>query len=100
MHRRGDVGMCCHDVLVDWLHENQGGYSATWEGVVQLLEDMDLSAAAQQLKNALHSVSNIKQTNFTTNNLLITRTLSRYYVYSLIVLVVSFICYIYFMYFL
>ena len=53
MHRRGDVGMCCRDVLVDWLHENQGSYSATWEGVVQLLEDMNLSAAAQQLKNAL-----------------------------------------------
>ena len=53
MQRLGDVGMCCRDVLVDWLHENQGGYPATWEGVVQLLEDMDLSAAAQQLKNAL-----------------------------------------------
>ena len=53
MHRRGDVGMCCRDVLVDWLHENQGGYPATWEGVVQLLEDMELSAAAQQLKKAL-----------------------------------------------
>ena len=53
MHRRGDVGMCCRDVLVDWLHENQGDYPATWEGVVQVLEDMDLSAAALQLKKAL-----------------------------------------------
>ena len=53
MHRRGDVGMCCRDVLVDWLHENQGDYPATWEGVVQLLEVMNLSTAAQQLKNAL-----------------------------------------------
>ena len=53
IHRRGDVGMSCRDVLVYWLHENLSGYPATWEGVVQLLEDMDLSAAAQQLKNAL-----------------------------------------------
>ena len=53
MHRRGDVDMCCRDVLVDWLHENQCGYPATWVGVVQLLEDMELSAAAQQLKQAL-----------------------------------------------
>ena len=49
----GDVGMCCRDVLVDWLRDNQGGYPTTWEGVVQLLEDMDLSAAAQLLKNAV-----------------------------------------------
>ena len=53
MQRLGDVGMCCRDVLVDWLHENQGGYQTTWEGVVQLLEDMDLSAAAQLVKKAL-----------------------------------------------
>ena len=53
MHRRGNVGMCCRDVLVDWLHENQGDYPTTWEGMVQVLEDMDLSAAALQLKNAL-----------------------------------------------
>ena len=53
VHRRGDVGMCCRDVLVDWLRENQGDYPATWEGVVQLLQDMDLSAAAQLLKIAL-----------------------------------------------
>ena len=53
MQRLGDVSMCCRDVLVDWLNENQGGYPATWVGVVQLLEDMKLSAAALQLKNAL-----------------------------------------------
>ena len=53
MQRLGDVSMCCRDVLVDWLHENQGGYPATWVGVVQLLEDMKHSAAALQLKNAL-----------------------------------------------
>ena len=56
MHRRGDVDMCCRDVLVDWLQDNQdnqGGYPATWEGVVQLLEVMNLSAAAKLLKSAL-----------------------------------------------
>ena len=53
MQRPGDVGMCCRDDLVDWLHDNQDGYPTTWEGVVQLLEDMDLSAAAQLLKNAV-----------------------------------------------
>ena len=51
--RPGDAGMCCRDVLVDWLHKNQGGYPATWKGVVQLLEDMDLFDTAQQLQNAL-----------------------------------------------
>ena len=53
IQRLGDVGMCCRDILVDWLHENQGDYPVTWEGMVQLLEDMELSAAAQQLQNAL-----------------------------------------------
>ena len=50
LHRRGDNGMCCRDVFVDWLHENQGGYPTTWEGVLQLLEDMDLSSCANILK--------------------------------------------------
>ena len=53
LQRRGDVGMCIRDVLVDWLHENKGSYPTTWEGVVQLLEDIELSAIAQQLKIAL-----------------------------------------------
>ena len=53
LQRRGDVGMCIRDVLVDWLHQNKGSYPTTWEGVVQLLEDMELSALAQQLKIAL-----------------------------------------------
>ena len=53
MQRRGDVSMCCRDVLLDWLDDNQGNYPATWEGVVQLLKDMEHSAIAQQLQNAL-----------------------------------------------
>ena len=53
LQHRGDVGMCIRDVLVDWLHENKGSYPTTWEGVVQLLEDMELSAIAQLLKIAL-----------------------------------------------
>ena len=53
MERLGDVSMCCHDVLKDWLHDNQGEYQTTWEGVVQLLKDMNLSVAAQQLQNSL-----------------------------------------------
>ena len=53
LQRRGDVGMCIRDVLVDWLHENKSSYPTTWEGVVQLLEDIELSAIAQQLKIAL-----------------------------------------------
>ena len=56
LQRRGDVSMCIRDVLVDWLHGNQGSYPTTWEGVVHLLEDMELSALAQQLKIALHLI--------------------------------------------
>ena len=56
LQRRGDVSMCIRDVLVDWLHGNQGSYPTTWEGVVHLLEDMELSTLAQQLKIALHLI--------------------------------------------
>ena len=50
VQRRGYHRMCCRDVLVHWLHENQGDYPTTWEGVLQLLEDMDLSSCANILK--------------------------------------------------
>ena len=50
VQRRGDHRICCRDVLVDWLHENQSDYPTTWEGVLLLLEDMELSACAYILK--------------------------------------------------
>ena len=50
LNRRRDIRMCCRDVLVDWLHENQCDYPTTWEGVLHLLEDLELSAIAYILK--------------------------------------------------
>lgn len=53
--RRGDTVMCSRDVLQEWIRTNggPGSYSVTWDGIVSLLKDMQLTNVADILKNAL-----------------------------------------------
>ena len=50
MQPYGGPKMFCRDVLLDWLHDNQGFYPTTWEGVVALLEDIDCTSVTAILK--------------------------------------------------
>ena len=47
-----EVESCCREVMAQWLSHANGmyNYSTTWEGLCQLLEDMELSAIAENLR--------------------------------------------------
>ena len=54
VENRGHVSMCFCDVLMDWLrHDNQNNYPASWQGLAELLEDMDLPNLACWLQHAI-----------------------------------------------
>ena len=58
MHRGGDVRLCCREVLADWLQMEEPSYPTNWEGLLLLLEDLELNKVAKTLKGALHFVKN------------------------------------------
>ena len=45
--------LCCRDVLHDWIQDNQGSYPVSWEGLICLLKDMNLTVLAEELENAV-----------------------------------------------
>ena len=47
-----EVENCCREVMAQWLTHADGmyNYSTTWEGLCQLLEDMELSTIAENLR--------------------------------------------------
>ncbi len=53
--RMKDPKKCCSDVFGDWINQGkgEGEYEPTWEGLVALLRDVQLSSAADQLEEAL-----------------------------------------------
>ena len=53
-NRRDEVKECCRDVFHDWL-EQEGGrnYPVTWQGLCELLEDLEFSALAKQVQQLL-----------------------------------------------
>ena len=55
-HRRGDMRLCCRDVFVDWLQMEEPSYPANWEGLLLLLEDLELNKMAKKLKIALNFI--------------------------------------------
>ncbi len=55
LQRSGDVRQCCRDVLYDWIQNGSSHYPATWEGLLKLLQDMQLSSLASSLELALKS---------------------------------------------
>ncbi len=52
-HRQGDVRQCCREVLVDWIKNGSPRYPPTWDGLIKLLINLELSSIADTLKLAL-----------------------------------------------
>ena len=55
---RGDVTMCWGELMEHW--KNSGGthdYPPSWEGLYQLLWDIEYSAVAEQIKKAVEHAS-------------------------------------------
>ena len=50
---------CCRAVLGSWLEDPPEEYPITWSGLIELLQDSELSQVVSELKNAL-TKSNIK----------------------------------------
>ena len=57
-HRMGDVRLCCRDILLDWLQMEDNSYPASWEGLLVLLEDLELNNVAKKLNEALDCFKN------------------------------------------
>ena len=55
--RMGDVRLCCRDILLDWLQMEDKSYPPSWEGLLVLLEDLELNNVAKKLNEALDSNS-------------------------------------------
>ena len=47
---------CCREIMAQWLAHADGmyNYTTTWEGMCQLLEDMELSTIAENLRLIVH----------------------------------------------
>ncbi len=52
-HCRGDVRQCCREVLIDWIKNGSPRYAPTWDGLIKLLINLELSSIADTLKLAL-----------------------------------------------
>ena len=50
---RGDLEECCYAVLRQWLDNGSPDYPLTWEGLLELLNDVDCSQVADDLRGAL-----------------------------------------------
>ena len=44
---------CCRAVLGKWLENPPNEYPVTWDGLIELLEDCNLTSAVDELKSAL-----------------------------------------------
>ncbi len=55
VNRSRDVRQCCQDVLYDWIQNGSSDYPATWDGLINLLHNMDLSSLASSLELDLKS---------------------------------------------
>ena len=51
-----EVTECCREVFYEWLEQKDGDYSVSWEGLCELLEDMDLSTLASQIRQIISSL--------------------------------------------
>jgi len=52
-NRRGNVELCCRDVLQDWLQMEEPSYPVNWDGLIELLKDLQFNNMARKLKEAL-----------------------------------------------
>ena len=51
---RGDLEECCYAVMRQWLDNGSPGYPVTWEGILELLHDIDCSQVSEKLRDALN----------------------------------------------
>ena len=51
-NQQKDPIACCREMFVYWLKGK--GWEATWEVLIELLDDVDQSELAKKVKNALH----------------------------------------------
>ena len=51
-HQMNGVFACCREMFVTWLKGN--GREATWEVLIELLDDINQSELAKMVKTALH----------------------------------------------
>ncbi len=57
-HHQGDVRQCCREVLIDRIKNGSPHYPPTWDGLIKLLINLELSSIADTLKLAL-KMSNV-----------------------------------------
>ncbi len=50
---QGDVRQCCREVLQEWISKGASNYPVTWDGLLMLLDDLELHSTANSLKSAL-----------------------------------------------
>ena len=50
---RGDPKECCRAVLGQWLNNPPPDYPTTWQGLLELLEDSQLTQVVSELRNVL-----------------------------------------------
>ena len=50
---RGDLEECCYAVLRQWMDNGSPDYPLTWEGLLELLNDVECSQVADELRDAL-----------------------------------------------
>ena len=52
---RDDIQLCCRDVFIHWMKNPPPDYPVTWEGLYELLDDLEFSQLAKTLKEAIHA---------------------------------------------
>ena len=57
MEHREKPEDCCQAVMRLWLANPPDEYPSTWPGLIELLEDSQLSQIASQLRNVLHKAN-------------------------------------------
>ena len=55
MRNQKDPKPCCIEVLTKWFEDGSPHYPLTWEGMFELLEDLDETELISELQNALLS---------------------------------------------
>ena len=56
-HRRGEGKKFYRDMFCYWLEQEGGGnYAVTWQGLCELLEDLEYSALAKQVQQFFNVV--------------------------------------------
>ena len=55
----GNQEDCCSAVLLKWMENPPHEYPVSWEGLMELLEDSELSQVVEELKTALRETSRV-----------------------------------------